>query len=71
MVRPWKIDKNVSRAFTVIRHLDLNSLPPHIHFVSSSLFNQIQFGINMHFRSSKCRHYLTHMVLETLRTNRL
>ena len=34
MVRPWKMDKHVSRAFTVIRHLDLNILPPNIHFVS-------------------------------------
>ena len=63
MVRPWKIDKNVSRAFTVIRHLDLNSLPPHIHFVSSSLFNQIQFGTFVH---QNTRHYLTPMVLVAL-----
>ena len=63
MVRPWKIDKNVSRAFTVIRHLDLNSLPPHIHFVSSILFNQIQFSTFVH---QNTRQYLTSMVLVAL-----
>ncbi len=44
MVRPWKLDKHVTRAFTVIQHLDLNTLAPSVHFVSAheSLFKRIQ-----------------------------
>ena len=59
MARPWKIDKNVSRAFTVIRHLDLNSLPPYIHFVSNSLFNQMQYGITLDTGSYFLKHLLS------------
>lgn len=43
MVRPWKMDKNVSRAFTVIHHLDLNTLPQNIHFVSIILLVRSRF----------------------------